>query len=285
MLYFSHKHAFLLSSAAMEGRKGLVLQTADELEDECDLGTVARVLGGSFLSYTAWRWMAMLRFGEFDAVLADTGAAESVDSKLLPYTAAMRHYVRGFALASSAKCDEAWEEARAFDVLASNATTRAQPLFLITAGQAFDVANSTMHARLAGCAPDRRATALRGVRRIGGAGGDSGTRRRSSSVVAHYWQQAVEMVDRFPYMEPPIWPSNLRACLGQALLDEGRYEDAQAVFEKDLEEWPGNGWSLKGLHLALKGQPQGKATEAWLARRKFEAAWRNADFELDRSCF
>lgn len=280
MLYFSHKHAFLLFSAAMAGRSALVFQTADELEGECALATVVRTLGGSFLAYTTWPWMAQIRFGEWTALLADTApeAAGEDTAELLPYTAAMRRYVRAFALASSdpPACGPALDDAAAFAALAGNATTRGEPLFLITAGQALDVANATLRARLAeaGCVDVAAGEgSLRGGR----------VNRGSSAAAVREWARAVALVDAFPYMEPPIWPSNLRACLGQALLDDGRFAAAQRVFQEDLAEWRGNGWSLKGLQLALEGQ--GKAAEAWLVARAFEEAWRYADVELDRSCF
>jgi hypothetical protein len=328
MLYFAHKHAFLLYSAAMEGRRTLTFQAADELEGECALATVARVLGGSFLSYTAWPWLVRLRFGAWGVALAETDDAAADPAGLLPFTAAMRHYVRAFALASSAAvsfssssfsstashshshshldfaaaCAAAQGEARAFARLAQNETTRAEPLFLITAGQVFDVADATLRARMAGAGC--------GVGVDGGVGVDAGERpsplllRRgsrydssnssssisssisnsSSSLAIREWARAAALVDAFPYMEPPMWPSNVRACLGQALLDAGRFAEAQRVFEADLAAWPANGWSLKGLELALKGQGEDAAARA--AGRAFERAWRYADIELtDRSCF
>lgn len=284
MLYFSHKHAFLLYSAGMEGRRGLAIQAADELEGECALDTVARVLGGSFLAYTAWPWLVRLRFGAWAAVLEETEAVDPAE--LLPYTAAMRHYARAFALASfSGRCPAAaLVEASAFARLAANATTRAEPLFLITAGQAFDVAEASLRARLAeaGCGADGDdgGRSREGLLRRGGS--MRGSIAQEGAAVGA-WARAVALVDAFPYMEPPMWPSNLRACLGQALLDEGRFVEAQAVFEADLGEWRDNGWSLKGLQLALEGQ--GKWEEARLVRRAFEAAWRYADVDLERSCF
>ena len=115
-------------------------------------------------------------------------------------------------------------------------------------------------------------------------GGADDGRSRNSSRAAVEWARAAALVDAFPYMEPPMWPTNVRACWGQALLDAGRYGEAVGVYEADLTEWPGNGWSLKGLQLALEGQ--GRQAEAWVVERAFEVAWRNADVELGgRSCF
>ena len=280
-LYFSHKHAFLLFSSSMEGRRALAAQTAEELQGECALDTVARTLGGSFVSYTAWPWLvAALRFGEFGQVLAETDDAAVDPDSLLPYTEAMRRFVRGYALAATGACAAAGEEAKALAALAANDTTRNEPLFLVTAGQMFDVAGAALRARLAagGCldgVQERGAWSLRGA--------DNGDSDGSGRAVLE-WARAAALVDAFPYMEPPMWPADARACLGQALLDAGRYAEAERVYEEDLKRWPGNGWSLKGLQVALEGQ--GRRAEAWVAERACAGAWRNADVELEgRSCF
>jgi len=44
--------------------------------------------------------------------------------------------------------------------------------------------------------------------------------------------KAVVIQDNFGYIEPPIWPWSSRLCLGQYLMDEGRYADAEMVFKQ-----------------------------------------------------
>ena len=107
----------------------------------------------------------------------------------------------------------------------------------------------------------------------------------STSVVVaiEEMETAISLLDRFPYMEPPFWPYNLRSCLGQLLLDAQRWQDAEDVFQTDLSRWPENGWSLKGLELALRGQ--GRETAADSVKERFEKAWEYADVKLDRACF
>jgi hypothetical protein len=50
------------------------------------------------------------------------------------------------------------------------------------------------------------------------------------------------------------------------------------VYWEDLRKNPGTGWSLFGLMQALKAQ--GKTDEAALAEKRFEKAWKEADFRL-----
>ncbi len=254
-LYATHNMAFLLFAAGMEGRQGLAMETAVALQTECNVSMVAHALDG-FLAYPAWGWLAHdLRFGQWDLA----AAAEAGDDDV-PFVQVLQHYVRAFALASQGKCGPALHEAHAFHVLSRNASVADADVFLVKASDIFAVAEHSLRGRLAsvGCTNMYEAV--------------------------DEWTRAVVLVDLFPYMEPPFWPTNLRACLGQALLDEGRYAEAEEVYVEDLVEWPGNGWSLKGLEVALRGQ--GREEEASRAREAFEEAFQYADFELgEKSCF
>jgi predicted Zn-dependent protease len=65
------------------------------------------------------------------------------------------------------------------------------------------------------------------------------------------------------------------------LLEAGRAADAEKVYREELRRNPGNGWSLFGLAKSLDAQR--KTREAADARRRFAAAWQNADIELTAS--
>ncbi|MEX2482326.1 MAG: hypothetical protein WD928_15820, partial [Gammaproteobacteria bacterium] len=81
--------------------------------------------------------------------------------------------------------------------------------------------------------------------------------------------------DGLPYMEPPYWFFPNRQLLGAALLDRGRAAEAEAVFRRDLEKVPHNGWSLNGLAASLDAQ--GRADAAGEIRTQFDTAWQRAD--------
>lgn len=103
------------------------------------------------------------------------------------------------------------------------------------------------------------------------------------------WDEAIALLedaigyeDGMGYGEPPRWVQPVRHTLGAVLIKAERYADAERVYKEDLEEWPGNGWSLYGLTRALEGQ--NKSEEARLTRAAFEKAWANADYPLETSC-
>jgi len=68
------------------------------------------------------------------------------------------------------------------------------------------------------------------------------------------FETAVKLDDEMEYDEPEPLPFPARHWLGAALIEAKRFADAEAVYKKDLEQHPHNGWSLLGLQQALKGQ-------------------------------
>ena len=65
------------------------------------------------------------------------------------------------------------------------------------------------------------------------------------------------------------------------LLEMDRPAEAEAVYRADLEIYPENGWSLRGLSRALAAQK--KSAEAAEAEARFQRAWTKGDFELETS--
>jgi tetratricopeptide (TPR) repeat protein len=93
--------------------------------------------------------------------------------------------------------------------------------------------------------------------------------------------EAVRIQDGLPYMEPPFWYYPSRQSLGAALLQAGRHAEAEAIYRKDLEDYPHNGWSMFGLAQSLEAQ--GEAEEARRVREMFGHAWSMADVTLTGS--
>ena len=68
------------------------------------------------------------------------------------------------------------------------------------------------------------------------------------------FEKAVELEDALTYDEPEPLPFAARHWLGAALLEAGRYADAERVYREELDDHPHNGWSLLGLQKALAGR-------------------------------
>lgn len=96
-------------------------------------------------------------------------------------------------------------------------------------------------------------------------------------------REAVQLEDGLTYDEPPTWELPMRQVLGAVLLAAGRPAEAETAYRSDLDRFPQNGWSLFGLGEALLAQ--GRAQEARRVQEQFREAWRTADVTLASSRF
>jgi tetratricopeptide (TPR) repeat protein len=97
------------------------------------------------------------------------------------------------------------------------------------------------------------------------------------------FENAVALEDRNQYTEPPDWAQPARHYLGAALIQAGRYKEAEAVYRRDLQWNHNNGWSLFGLQQAL--QAQRKTAESQQVMNEYRKAWGYSDVELTGSHF
>ena len=95
------------------------------------------------------------------------------------------------------------------------------------------------------------------------------------------FREAVAIEDLNNYTEPPDWSQPIRHFLGAALMEAQKFEQAEAVYRRDLLWNQNNGWSLYGLQQSLEAQ--GKEVEAAEVFRQFEDKWQHADVTLQRS--
>jgi tetratricopeptide (TPR) repeat protein len=111
--------------------------------------------------------------------------------------------------------------------------------------------------------------------------GELAYRQANAVVAVEHFAEAVALQDALPYTEPPFWYYPTRQSLGAALLADGRAEEAQAVFEADLKQYPMNGWSTFGLAQAMSAL--GDEAGAKKALDRFETLWQFADVTLSNS--
>jgi tetratricopeptide (TPR) repeat protein len=117
-------------------------------------------------------------------------------------------------------------------------------------------------------------------------------RRGQHDAAFEHLRRAIELDDALPYDEPWGWMQPTRHAYGALLLEQGRVEEAEAVYAADLgydpsiprSSWhPGNVWSLHGYHECLVRL--GKAEPARIVKQQLDVALARADVAINSSCF
>ncbi|MDJ0847543.1 MAG: hypothetical protein QNK04_04075 [Myxococcota bacterium] len=250
--YYPHNVHFLWAAASMEGRSQIAISTSRKLE----AATADRVDQFDFMEeFMSIPALTLARFGRWDAVL---GTPRPDPARR--YLTGIWHYTRGLALVRGGRLADARDQLGSLRVVSREEATKS----LVLAG------GTTSASVLLSIA----AAHLEGEHHAA-----SG---RSKRAVASL-ERAVEEQDALAYMEPPPWYFPTRQALGAALLESGRADEAEAVYRKDLEQYPANGWSLYGLARSLEAQ--GRSADAQWAEGGYRTAWARADVELTASRF
>lgn len=248
-LYYPHNIHFLWAAASMSGQSAVALEAAQKLSDNVRIEQIREFPTIEF--FKTIPMLAHVQFGRWDDILAMDAPPADLD-----YSNAIWHYARGVALARQGKAElAALEEAELAKV-----KDTVQIQFMDTNDYPASTLLNIADALLLG--------------EVAVAKGDGGT------AIGHF-ETAVSLQDGLPYTEPPFWYYPTRQSLGEALMVAGRAADAEAVYRRDLAEYPHNGWSMAGLAKALEAQ--GKTDEAMEVRHHFEMAWSMADVELTGS--
>lgn len=249
-LYMIHNRHMLSFAAMMEGRSEVSIKAAHDMVNSLPEKYVRE--NAAFVDpYMGAEIDALKRFGKWDELIAYPEPPEH-----LPITRAMWRFNRGLAYAAKHEVDKAKQERAAF--------LRARAAIPEDATFAINPAHDIM--RIAEHMLDGEIALARG--------------ETDASVAA--LRKAVELEDSLLYMEPPEWVQPVRHTLGAVLLDAGRYEEAEAVYRKDLKKWPNNGWSLYGLSRSLHSSDSRR--EVAELQQQFKKVWSRADITIGSSC-
>lgn len=247
MLYYCHNLHFLAASYSMAGDFRHAKEAGDELAAH-----VAPMLHEMPIAemYAPYPIFVLVRFHRWDEVLKVPPPNPN-----LAMTTAFWHFARGAAFAAKSQIETAEAERRTLG--AAYRDTPADLEFSMFSNKArtfLELAANILDARIATAKGDR-------------------------GQAISYWEKAVEIEDGLYYGEPPEWFYPVRESLGAALLLNGEANRAESVFRSDLDQYPRNPRSLFGLLKALEVQQ--KSSDVEEVRIEFEAAWKNADVQLE----
>jgi tetratricopeptide (TPR) repeat protein len=248
-LYMAHNHHMLTYGAMMTGQSALALKTIRAMVADIPLGFFkANPFADGFM---AMPLEVLMRFGRWDEILVEPAFPDFV-----PISRALQHHARAVAHAAKDDVPAALAEQAAF--VEARARVPKEAFFGNNTGSdVLDVAESFMRGEIL----FRSGKIEEGLAAL---------------------REAAAREDKLRYDEPPDWIQPVRHALGAALLQAGRFAEAEAVFRQDLAKLPENGWGLYGLSRAL--QRQKKTTEARAVEKQFDAVWKQADLKIKSAC-
>ena len=245
--YYPHNIHFLWAASSMEGRSAVALDAARKVAENVRLEMVEEFPSVEF--FKTIPMLALTQFGRWDEVLAEPRPPANLD-----YSTAIWHYVRATAFAQTGDLDAAREEHASLVPLKETASVKFLDTIQYPASMLLTIADELVQGEIALA------------------------EEQFEAAIAHF-EVAVATQDELPYTEPPFWYYPTRHTLGKALLASGDAAGAEAVYRKDLDIYPHNGWSMFGLMQSLDAQ--GK--DSGEIRAKFERIWAQADVELTAS--
>lgn len=254
LLYDLHNVHMKLNCAQMAGNYKIAMEASLEVQQK--IPSFYLSMPGSLGNYVQYIHQSPLftqiRFGKWEDILQE----RVVDS--LAYTPVLQHFARGIAFAKTNRVTDAAKELELMKTKMNEPSLK-EPLAPFNA--VYDcavVAENILEGVIAAQQQDYK------------------------NAIA-YFKQAVVAEDNLIYTEPRDWLLPARQYLGDALLKDGKFKDAVAVFNKDLEINPNNGWSLTGLLKSYQGINKKSSVAA--AEKKLREAWLIKDITVESAVF
>lgn len=265
-LYRCHNFHFKIYGAMFLGRLEPALEAADEL-----IATVSEELLRIEVppmvdwmeGFIPMRLHVLVRFGLWQQIVEQPFPA---DRDLYCTTTAMLHYAKGVAHGALGDIAAAEQQRLLFaDAVVRVPDTRY--LFNNTCADILAVAGEMLS-------------------------GEVEYRKGNHEAAFAHLRRSVELDDSLPYDEPWGWMQPTRHALGALLLEQGRVEQAEAVYRADLGlddtlrrpcQHPDNVWSLHGYHECLRRL--GKTEEAAIIKPRLDLALARATVPIKASCY
>ncbi|KAK4183508.1 putative TPR domain protein [Podospora australis] len=265
-LYRCHDMHFRLYGAMFAGKSAVALETAKMLEKTISEGLLrveSPPMADWLEGFLAMRVHVLVRFGRWEDIIA---MQVPEDASLYCATTAMTLYAKGVALANTGRLTEAEETRKRFRDAVGNVHL-SRTLFNNTCRDILGVASAMLD-------------------------GELEYRRGNIELSFEHLREAIRRDDNLPFDEPWGWMQPTRHAYGALLLEQGRVDEALAVYAADLGfdgtlprslQHRNNVWALHGYHECLTRL--GRETEAKIVRPQLEVALAVADVPIRASCF
>lgn len=265
LVYVIHNFHFAIYGAMFLGQYTPAITLAEELIatiPEAVLRIESPPMADFLEGYLTMKQHVLVRFGKWREIIAQDLPG---DPKLYCSNVAMIHYAK--AVAHSALGNVAEAEAERASFLAAKTrvpeSRRVHNNFIVNL---LDVAEAMLN-------------------------GELEYRKGNHDTAFAHLRRSVALSDALPYDEPWGWMQPTRHALGALLLEQGRIEEAEAVYRSDLGldgklsracQHLDNIWSLHGLHECLTRR--GEKAERTLIKQRLDLAQARAEVPVRASC-
>jgi tetratricopeptide (TPR) repeat protein len=261
-----HDLHFKLYAAMFLGQYRPALEAANELiatTPEALLRVTSPLMADWLEGFVAMKLHVLVRFGKWQEILNEPLPQDPV---LYSVTTATLHYAKGVAHAVRAEIAAAEAEQQRF-VEALADVQAARRIFSNKCTDILAIAAAMLR-------------------------GEIEYRKGNHEQAFAHLRAAVELDDNLPFNEPWGWMQPVRHALGALLLEQGRVDEAVAVYRADLgldrtlsrvKQHPDNVWSLHGYVECLRRL--GRHDELESAQLRLDLAAARADARVAASCF
>jgi len=255
--YRMHNNHFVVWCAMHTGQYETALEYAKKAEAATPAGDeksgvnfmLAGIIpmGKVFLeAYHTMVWHVFIRFGKWEEILA---YPIETDAETFPSSIATAHYARGVAYASTGKVKEAEEEQAKFLEALKNPNLAGRVLH-----------NNAMYAEEGPCIFNVQKSMLAGevLYRKAAQAKEAAAEADKAGVdfepAFDALKEAVTLSMNLKYNEPWGQMQPVRHALGALLLEQGRTDEALAVYDEDLKMWKNNMWGNLGKKTLPRSQ-------------------------------
>jgi len=252
LAYYPHNYHFLAATATLEGNSKIAWMAAKKLQEHTATDLMDQPGWGTLQHYYTIPYYVAVKLGMWDSILTIPAPVKD-----LTYPKAIWHYAKGMAFTGKQDFVNAQKELEKLQALSKDSTLKDLTIWNInTTYDLVQIAHKILSAEIA-------------------------ARQNKPDVAIRLLSEAVDIEDKLNYNEPPDWFFSVRHHLGAALIQAGKYTEAEATYQRDLRSYRKNGWALIGLYNSLLFQK--KDNEAKNIKLAFDDAWQYADVKIASS--
>ncbi len=264
-LYRNHNHHFVIYGAMFSGQYSAAMAAAEDLIEQIPeefLRIESPPMADPAEAFIAMKQHVQVRFGKWQDLIDEPLPS---DPELYLATTAIVLYAKTVAHAALGNVDEAEAHAALFrEAKALVPESRRVHNNLVV--DLLEVADAMVD-------------------------GELEYRRGNHDVAFDHLRRAVELEDNLAYDEPWGWMQPTRHALGALLLEQGRMEEAEAVYRADLglddtlsraSQHPNNIWSLFGLSECLAARAE--TVESVIINQQLAVAMARSEVAVKASC-